>query len=124
MSHYVATAVMLWTVPEIACSVIVPCLPSLPQFLRIVRKRQTLPNSATPRGMHIANYRNSKPVQTPISDVEYHELVLRTEMTIDSVEHEEIGPRVQSPPMVHVTGGDGPINEFTVSGRSPHCPSR
>jgi hypothetical protein len=122
LTFYIADAVMLWTVPEIACSVLVPCLPSLPQFIRIIQRRKGSRPASTVFQLQMSPARRTtktwsgregpKPARTLVSDVEYHELVMRTTTTVDIIDRDDTGPWVQPPATVHITGGRGPTKVF------------
>lgn len=127
MSYYLADAVMLWTIPEIACSVLVPCLPSLPQFIRIMQRKAAASRPAStvfqlgggiaisPRRTNKSwSNREPKTMRTIVSDVEYHELVMRTETTIDIMERDDREPWIQTPATVHIQGGNGPTKVFST----------
>ncbi|KAF2871124.1 hypothetical protein BDV95DRAFT_607404 [Massariosphaeria phaeospora] len=128
ISYYIADAILLWTVPEVACSVLVSCLPSIPQFVRIIRKQATSnrrdstilePRLTPSRSKRRTNrsWGGSHGKTSPgaiVSDLEYHELVMCTETTIDIVDREDTGPWVQPPATIHVTGGRGPTKTFSA----------
>jgi hypothetical protein len=112
---------MLWTVPEVACCILVTCLPSVPQFIRLMRRRATRPVTTVFQMPKAANggrswngavKHNKKPTRTIVSDLEYHELVMRTETTVDVVERDSNDPWVQPPATVHIQGGQGPTKVF------------
>ncbi|KAF2798816.1 hypothetical protein K505DRAFT_357199 [Melanomma pulvis-pyrius CBS 109.77] len=124
LTYYMADAVMLWTVPEVASSVLVPCLPSLPQFIRIIRNQpiSSRPHSTMLQMQDSPNWSHRRQKQNPsevITDMEYHELVMRTETTVASVEREDTGPWVQTPAVMYVRGGKGPTKKFSAPSYYP-----
>lgn len=124
LTYYVADAVMIWTVPEIASSVLVPCLPSLPQFIRIIlnqpiSSRQQSTMFQMHDGPNSSDRRQEYNPSEVITDMEYHQLVMCTETTVSSVEREDTGPWVQTPAIVHVRGGKGPTKTFSAPSYYP-----
>ena len=124
ITYYMADAVMIWTVPEIASCVLVSCLPSFPQFIRIVRNKPLTTRSHSSM-MQVDRSSWSEPQRKHhnpsevITDREYHELVMRTETTIASAEREDRGPWVQTPATVLIRGGKGPTKKFVAPSYYP-----
>lgn len=108
MTYYIAKAITLWSVPELVCSVLVPCLPILPQFFKMIRRKnaspakkmvQITPSSEGKRVRHLPFDRESqairKTTETMITDIEYHEL-MNSDM-MDNMDMEYITPWIKQP---------------------------
>ncbi|KAF1951578.1 hypothetical protein CC80DRAFT_495977 [Byssothecium circinans] len=120
ITYFIADGITLWTIPEITCSLLVPCLPVIPQFIKMMRgNRMTSRRSAnvmfgtpkTPgrRGDHKKSVPASrdkfvirKTTEFLVSDIEYHELVNRPNMSVHSEEGEPSAGWLREPSNVHV----------------------
>ncbi|PVI05165.1 hypothetical protein DM02DRAFT_611014 [Periconia macrospinosa] len=124
ITYFIADGITLWTIPEITCSILVPCIPVLPQFIRIVRgkfnarrrpstylfsaqkapggRRGNSKQSGAPSREHFVI---RKTTEFLVSDIEYHELVRRPNNLTSHSEEVEIAPWVQQPSEAHVSPG-------------------
>lgn len=119
MTYFISDGITLWAIPEITCSILVTCVPVLPQFVRIVRGKlnahrwpSTYISGQKAPGGRRGNYRHSgapsqfvirKTTEFLVSDIEYHELVMRPNNLTTHSEEAGIAPWVQEPSEVHVS---------------------
>jgi hypothetical protein len=122
ITYFISDGITLWTIPEITCSIVVPCITVLPQFIRIVRGKLNarrrpstymFTGQKAPGGRR-GNSRHSGPpgrehfvihktTEFLVSDIEYHELVMRPNNLTTQSEEDEIAPWVQEPSEAHVS---------------------
>lgn len=114
-AYYLAT-VSLWAMLELAGTLVVACLPTVPRFLKLLRQRppvarpslrlfnitHSITRSRQERSYSFSRRwkldgHKSRPL---ISDVEYHELVNRTENSI-ATDIGHIAPWINIPPEAH-----------------------
>lgn len=118
-TYFIAEGITQWTIPEITCSLLVPCLPVMPQFVKMMRGKRS--NGRRPpsmfgsplspsrradpnRSLHLSrdNFVIRKTTELVVSDIEYHELVMRSNMSQHSDDVGSIAPWVRVPAHAHL----------------------